>query len=203
MSSIPQGAQSTSHREWTWSEASSSMGAACPCEFVQEPRGGRGYLASETSLPSLMICPLKDSAESERSCASGTPQTGPRGLQVEGPLVNSGGGVPLRPQTTPPTILWRPERKKQSLDSVLRGGFLEDCPKEGCRDGTCLHRSFCVELSLLPTCSGWITCFRASLGQSCQGENNDLWHLPALLEVTRSQRASPRGKGVGHRTSKF
>lgn len=42
-----------------------------------------------------------------------------------------------------------------------------------------------------PTCSGWIICFRASLGQSCQGENNDLCHLPTLLEVFRSVEGKP------------
>lgn len=44
-------------------------------------------------------------------------------------------------------------------------------------------------------CPGWIICCRASLQQNCQGENNDLLHLPALLEFTRSAEGKPLRKG--------
>lgn len=54
-----------------------------------------------------------------------------------------------------------------------------------------------TELSEPPTCSGWIICSRASLGQNCHRENNDLWHLPALLEVIRSVAGKPRREGAG------
>ena len=48
-----------------------------------------------------------------------------------------------------------------------------------------------------PTCAVWIICFRASLGQSCQEENNDLCHLPTLLEVFTSVEDKPLREGGG------
>lgn len=65
-----------------------------------------------------------------------------------------------------------------------------------CRADCTGFASQSTELSEPPTCPGWILCSRASLGQNCHLENNDLWYLPALLEVIRSVEGKPCREGA-------